>query len=79
MVKYEPQFKQLFERILKRTGIKMKAYVAVQRKALLLIYALFKNDTPYDPNYENNKEQSQKENIQSVDGIQIPPTVDACS
>ena len=79
MVKYEPQFKQLFERVLKRTGIKMKAYVAVQRKALLLIYALFKNDTPYDPNYENNKEIAQKENIQSVDGIQIPPTVDACS
>ena len=73
MVKYEPQFKQLFERVLKRTGIKMKAYVAVQRKALLLIYALFKNDTPYDPNYENNKEIAQKENIQSVDGIQIPP------
>ena len=79
MVKYEPQFKQLFERILKRTGIKMKAYVAVQRKALLLIYTLFKNDSVYDPNYENNKETSQKENIQSVDRIQILPTVDACS
>lgn len=79
MVKYEPQFKQLFERILKRTGIKMKAYVAVQRKALLLIYTLFKNDSVYDPNYEANKENSQKQNIQSVDRIQILPTVDACS
>lgn len=79
MVKHEPQFKQLFDRILNRTGIKMKAYVAVQRKALLLIYTLFKNDSVYDPNYENNKEKSQKENIQSVDGIQIPSTVDACS
>ena len=43
LVKHEPQFKQLFDRVLERTGIKMKAYVAVQRKALILIYTLFLN------------------------------------
>lgn len=64
-VKYEPQFQQLFDRILDRTSIKMKGYVAVQRKLLLLIYTLFKNDTVYDPNYLMNKKESEKEIIQS--------------
>ena len=31
-VKYEPYFAQLFDRVLNRTSIKMKAYVALQRK-----------------------------------------------
>ena len=30
----------------------MKGYVAIQRKLLCLIYALWKNDSPYDPGYE---------------------------
>lgn len=63
-VRHEVQFKQLFDRILDRTSIKMKAYVAVQRKLLLLIYTLFKNDSVYDPNYLQNKENKEKENIQ---------------
>mgnify|MGYP000253120857 CR=1 FL=1 len=64
MVKHEPQFKQLFDRVLDRTSIKMKGYVAVQRKALILIYTLFKNNTPYDPNYQNKKKDIEKEVIQ---------------
>ena len=55
IVKHEPHFKQLFDRILDRTAIKMKAYVAVQRKTLILIYTLFKNDAEFDPNYQNTK------------------------
>lgn len=62
-VKYEKQFQQLFDRVLDRTSIKMKGYVAVQRKLLLLIYTLFKNDIVYDPNYMENKEKELKENI----------------
>lgn len=54
-VQYEPQFKNLFTRTLEKSFIKMKAYVAVQRKLLVLIYTLFKNDTPYDPNYCSNQ------------------------
>jgi transposase len=54
-VRHEPQFKNLFERTFEKSFIKMKAYVAVQRKLLVLIYTLFKNDTPYDPNYHRNK------------------------
>jgi len=41
--------KNLHERVVDRTGIKMKGYVAVQRKLLVLIYSLWKNDTPFDP------------------------------
>lgn len=59
-VKHETQFKQLFDRILDRTSIKMKAYTAVQRKLLLLIYTLFKNDTVYDPNYLNTKIEKER-------------------
>lgn len=65
MVKHEPQFKLLFDRILERSAIKMKAYVAVQRKALILIYTLFKNNSAYDPNYLNAKKEIEKDSIQS--------------
>lgn len=53
--KYEPQFQKLYERVLERTGIKMKGCVAVQRKLLILIYTLFTKNIPYDPNYQNQK------------------------
>ena len=65
MVKHEPQFKQLFNRVLERSAIKMKGYVAVQRKALILIYTLFKNNTTYDPNDQNTKKETQNNSIQN--------------
>jgi len=39
----------------KHPDIKMKAYTAVQRKLLLLIYALWKNDEEFVSNYESTK------------------------
>lgn len=51
VVKYHDEFKQLFQRVYERTRIKMKGYVAVQRKLLVLIYTLYKNNAVYDPNY----------------------------
>lgn len=51
VVKYEePVFKALYERVFDRSKIKMKAYVAVQRKLLVLIYSLWKNEQDYKPN-----------------------------
>jgi transposase len=47
--------KALFVRIVSRTGIKMKGIVAVQRKLLVLIYTLWKNDELYDPDFEQKK------------------------
>lgn len=43
----------LWERVYERTRIKMKAYVAVQRKLLLLIYTLWKKDQIYQPGWKN--------------------------
>lgn len=57
VVKYEPHFQQLYQRVYDRTAIKMKGYVAVQRKLLLLIYTLFKNNVDYDPKHAQNLEE----------------------
>ncbi len=47
----EERFVKLYERVYDRTKIKMKGYVAVQRKMLCLIYTLWKKDETYDPNF----------------------------
>lgn len=47
----ETKFVDLYERVYARTKIKMKGYVAVQRKLLCLIYILWKNEVDYDRNY----------------------------
>ncbi len=45
----QPQFKNLYERVVERTGFKMKGYVAVQKKLLVMIYHLWKNEQRYNP------------------------------
>lgn len=47
----DDQHREYYSRIVNRTGIKMKGNVAIQRKLLLLIYTLFKNNTHYDPQH----------------------------
>ena len=42
-------FIQLFNRTLQRHGIKMKSYVAVQKKLLVLIYVMWKKKEAYQP------------------------------
>ena len=81
----EPVFRSLYERVFARSKMKMKAYVAVQRKLLVLIYTLWKNETDYDPNYvkitSGNAEQKFLfplgcgATIKEVGGIN-PPTQD---
>jgi transposase len=44
-------FHQLYERVYERTGIKMKGYVAVQRKLLVMIYTLWKKNERFDPDF----------------------------
>jgi len=46
-------FSNNYERIFLKTGIKMKAYVAIQRKLLCLIYSLWKKDQVFDPNFKS--------------------------
>jgi len=55
VVKHDAAFQRFFQRLLQRTPYKMKAYVAVQRKLLGLIFTLFKKGQPYDPDFYQQK------------------------
>lgn len=52
--------KNLYERVYERTGIKMKAYVAVQRKLLCIIFALVKKGEKFDSQYNLQSEEITK-------------------
>lgn len=53
-------FIELYNRIFARSGIKMKGYVAVQKKLLIIIYALWKKNTPFEENYSGYPIQLQE-------------------
>jgi transposase len=56
-----PVFKALYERLTAKGKKKMVAYVAVQKKLLLLIYTLWKKDEAWQPDYcPENKPASKK-------------------
>jgi len=52
-----PTFYDLYQRVYQANKVKMKGYVAVQRKLLCLIYTLWKTDEAFDPNYQDNQLQ----------------------
>lgn len=54
-VKYNETHKDLYRRLVEKSGIKMKALVAVQRKLLELIYVIHKNKTTFNGDYEQEK------------------------
>ncbi|MDA3904603.1 MAG: IS110 family transposase [Bacteroidales bacterium] len=54
-VKYNESHKQLYVRLVSKSGIKMKGLIAVQRKLLELIYVIYKNKTTFKQNYEQEK------------------------
>jgi len=49
----QPQFRGLYERVYRRTGIKMKGYVAVQKKLLVMIYHLWRRNEKYQADFNN--------------------------
>jgi transposase len=49
--KYEPAFGALYKRVYEKNKVKMKGIVAVQKKLLVIIYTLWKNNTEYNQNY----------------------------
>jgi transposase len=68
VVRYgEKKFVRIYERIMSRHTKKMVAYVAIQRKLLALIYALWKKNEAYDPDYPSTL-GSQHTNVLSPDG-----------
>lgn len=58
--RYDDHMKEYYQRIVERTNIKMKGNVAIQRKLLLLIYALFTSNKPFDPDYKIKLEEQLK-------------------
>jgi transposase len=54
-IKHIPTLKNIYDRVVDKTNIKMKGAVAVQRKLLVLIYSLYKNNQEFDPNYQSIK------------------------
>lgn len=56
-LKHDKNCKQHYQRLIKRYNYKNKkrAVVAIMRKILILIYTLWKNDKPYDPEYYKNE------------------------
>ncbi|HEX8575354.1 MAG TPA: IS110 family transposase, partial [Flavobacterium sp.] len=47
----------LYNRTIEKHGIKMKSYVAVQKKLLVLIYHIWKKNEQYDSCYRGKKKQ----------------------
>jgi len=56
----EAPFLNLYNRTFSNHGIKMKSYVAVQKKLLIIIYSLYKNNQPYDTTRQNIQEKEQE-------------------
>ena len=59
------QFADLYKRVFERRGIKMVAYVAVQKKLLTTIYALYKKSEFFNPEF-NIKAEKVVENAMTV-------------
>jgi len=59
-VRYNPRFKNLYQRVYDRTGLKMKGYVAVQSKLLRMIYTLWTKEEMFDPEFGTPSIQEQK-------------------
>jgi transposase len=53
-------FEHKYQRIYERSRIKMKAYTAIQKDLLLLIFTLWKKDRAYDPDYKANQQMRAK-------------------
>jgi transposase len=54
VVRYKEKiFSDFFEKNCARHGVKMKSYVAIQKKLLTIIYTLWKKDEQFNPEYQH--------------------------
>jgi transposase len=58
-------FSNLFERTFKKHGIKMKSYVAVQKKILTTLFALWKNNIKFNENHQPKISKEQEMELPS--------------
>lgn len=56
-VKYNTSHKELYVRLVSKSGIKMKALIAVQRRILELIFIIDKNKSNYENDYQEKRVQ----------------------
>lgn len=56
-------FKDLWDRTYEKHGIKMKSYVAVQKKLLVMIYHLWNKNQAYDATYQDNIQEKEQEHF----------------
>ena len=56
----EPTCQALFERVYARSKVKMKAYVAVQKRLLLMVYALWCKGCVYEADYTEKLAEAAK-------------------
>ena len=62
MVKYKvAPFLNLFERIYDKQNIKMKGYVAIQKKLLLILYTLWKKDQFFNQTFLKTNADGEQE------------------
>ena len=77
-VQHDEHHKNYYTRIVEKTSIKLKGSVAIQRKLLLLIYALYTKNEAYDPMYHIEMAKRLKQNYKEklkVKGEQIAELV----
>ncbi len=60
-IRHAERYKTIFARIVARSGIKMKATVAVQRKLLEMVYTIYKTQKPFDIDYFGNQAKKKQE------------------
>ena len=66
VVRYQVSpFRQLFDRTIEKHHTKMKSYVAVQKKILVIIYSLWKNNEAFDEKYYKNNTIRDEELVQT--------------
>ncbi|MGP1993572.1 IS110 family transposase [Zobellia laminariae] len=59
-VRCNPTLKQFYNRLKPKKAKPLVALIAVQRKLLILMYTLWKNEEVYDANFETKKQQKHK-------------------
>jgi len=67
-------FPELYERTFNKHGIKMKSYVAIQRKLLVLIYTLWKKNQKFDEHY-HKKISARVEKVETSSRVSLEEAV----
>jgi transposase len=57
-IRQEGIFLDVYNRVFERTKCKMQALVAVQRKLLITMYAMTKNEMDYQINYHKKRKET---------------------